>query len=95
MAKNSLKTMFSDKGVFILTGIKLIVIPLICLFIFGLFINDYVIIGVMIYLIAMPAPALAAILAERYGADAPYASSVVLVTTAFSLITIPVIALFL
>jgi len=95
MAKSDLKVMFTDKGVFLFSAIKLIAIPLICIPILRLFIDNNVMIGVVIYLIAMPAPALVAIFAEQHKTDPQYASSVVMITTALSLLTIPLIALFL
>ncbi|MCL2415742.1 MAG: AEC family transporter [Defluviitaleaceae bacterium] len=97
LAKNSIKSIKSlfDRGVIILSFIKLLVIPLVCLVIFRIFIDSEIVTGVMVYLIAMPAPALAAIFAEQHKTEPQYASGVVAVTTALSLITIPVISLFL
>ena len=52
---------------------------------------DALVTGVCVVLAGMPAGSTTAILAEKYGGDAEYASACVLVSTLLSLLTIPLL----
>ena len=51
--------------------------------------------GCAVILTAMPAGSTTALLAEKYGSDPVYASKCLLTNTLFSLITIPIMTLFI
>jgi len=95
IAKMNMRMIFSDKGIFVLSGIKLLILPIIFAFVLRLFISDPVIIGVVVCLLAMPAPTLLAIFAEQQKTAPDYATSVVLISTVLSLLTLPIVSLFL
>jgi len=88
-----------EKDVLYTTFMKLVALPL-CLFAFKVLtrgvlpLNDAAW-GVLMVLTAMPAGATTAILAENYGQDHLFASKVTFATTVFSLVTVPLAAMFL
>lgn len=79
-----------DKSIFLFSGLRLVLIPLVvyagCL----LFRADGLVTGVSVLLTAMPAASTTAILAAKYDGDAVYASKCVVLTTVLSLIATPI-----
>lgn len=84
-----------DKELFYYSFIRLIVIPIAVLFILKLFGIDNLVIGVIVLLSAMPAGSTTVMLAEKYDGNSRFASSCVFLSTILSLITIPLISIFL
>ena len=72
-------------------AVRLIGIPLLTLLVCRLAQVDALVTGVCVVLAGMPAGSTTAILAEKYGGDAEYASACVLVSTLLSLLTIPLL----
>ena len=95
LAKNSFKLVFSDVRIYALAAVRLLVLPLAAFAILRLFVTNPLMLGVMVYLTAMPAGAVLGIVAVQKGADAFTASKVVFMTTLLSLFTIPLISLLL
>lgn len=93
LAQSSLKTVLGDKKLYVLSAARLLLMPVCLLFALKPFIADSVMLGVMVYLAAMPAAAVTVIFAEQYNSDTAAASRAVFVTMILSLVTIPVIAL--
>lgn len=73
--------------------IRLLVIPLITLVICRCMGMDDLVTGVCVILAGMPAGSTTAILADKYGQDAEYASKCVFISTLLSLLTIPFLML--
>lgn len=84
-----LKSMVSFRILYF-TVIRLLLIPLITLGCCRLLQLHDMVTGVCVILAGMPAGSTTAILAEKYGGDAPYASKIVFVTTLLSLVTLPI-----
>lgn len=79
-----------DKSVFLFSGLRLILIPLLT-YIGCLLCNvEGLATGVSVLLAAMPAASTTAILAAKYDGDAVYASKCVVTTTVLSLLTTPI-----
>ncbi len=78
-----------EKSIFLFSGLRLIVIPLLTYLGCLLFRIDGLVTGVSVLLAAMPAASTTAILAAKYNGDAAYASKVVVTTTVLSLLTTP------
>jgi len=81
-----------DKYCFYFSLFRLIVIPAIMFTVLSLLGLDPVVIGVTVLMAAMPAALVTAILSEKYGKDAAFASKTVFISTILSIITLPVIA---
>lgn len=84
-----------DKDVLFFTFIRLGVIPILTLMITKFFGLSTVLIGVSTILTAMPAATSTALLAAQYNSDAIFASKLVFVTTLLSIVTSPVLMIFL
>jgi hypothetical protein len=91
LAKVKFKNVITDSSLFLLSGLKLVILPLLILiFISQLYIPS-IIANILVLLIAMPSAANGVIFAEKFGGDNKYASEGVFITTLLSLFTIPVI----
>jgi predicted permease len=91
LAKVKFKNVITDSSLFLLSGLKLVILPLLILiFISQLYIPS-IIANILVLLIAMPSAANGVIFAEKFGGDHKYASEGVFITTLLSLFTIPVI----
>ncbi|MBC8061772.1 MAG: AEC family transporter [Clostridiaceae bacterium] len=77
--------------VYLVSFLRLIIAPLITLFILKLLGAEGLILKVLVVIQAMPAAATAAVFTEKYGGNESLTSRCILMTTAFSIITIPLI----
>ncbi len=84
-----------DKSTFYFTFIRLLAFPILILGFLKLLKINSLIIGVSTILTGMPAGTTAAILADKYGCDAAFASRVILVSTICSIVTIPILCVLL
>ena len=84
-----------EKGVLRYTVIRLFLIPLSVLTISKFIGVDETLIGVFTIMSSMPAGTTTALLAADYNLDEAFASKIVFVTTILSVITVPIIMLFL
>jgi len=90
-----LKEVLSNWRIYLFSLLRLIVFPLMVLYIVRAFTSNELIIGTAFILTAMPMATNGVILAEQYDGNARLASESIFVSTLLSIITIPVIALFL
>ncbi len=84
-----------DKELFYYSAIRLLIIPAAVLLILKLAGTDSLVTGVIVLLSAMPAGSTTVMLADKYGGDSRFASSCVFLSTVLSLVTIPVVSIFL
>lgn len=80
---------------FYLIFVRQIALPLLCLGVLKAFGTDPLTLGVSVALTGMPIGSTTAILAQKYGADAGFASKCVFLSTLSSLITVPLLTLLL
>lgn len=85
----SIKKLFCDIKMIILTIIKLILIPLVGIFIIRLITNNALLQGVCFIVLAVPSGSMVAMLAQQYDSNYLTASKGVAITTIFSVITMP------
>ena len=86
---------FKDWSTVYLALMRLVALPFLALLIMRLLNADPIMTGCAVILTAMPAGSTTALLAEKYGSDPVYASKCLLTNTLFSLITIPIMTLFI
>ena len=91
LSEVNFKTVF-EKATFFFSAIRLIAIPAIVFAVLTLIGIDSTVRGVAVLSTAMPAALITAMLAQKYGQDASFASKVIFVSTLFSLVTLPAIA---
>jgi predicted permease len=89
------KDIFSDFSIYYATVVRLLVVPMIVYVVLKLLKADEMLLNICVVLQAMPAAVTTAIIAEKYGGDGLLASQCVFITTIVSVITIPIVILFL
>jgi len=94
LGKIRFRELVGDLSIYILAGLKLIVIPLIFLAGLSFFLSDLSLFAKIIILEAsMPVAASSAIFTQKYDGDVRYTTKGVLLSTAISIITIPIFAI--
>lgn len=95
MATMDLKKMFADVKLLIFSVIKLLVIPLVGVLIIRQFVDNPVICGVCMIMLATPVGSMTAMLAQQYDGDYEMASRGVALTTVLSVVTMPLVSMIL
>ena len=93
LAELQLTEVFNDWTVYYGSLARLIILPLIALPLFRLMGLPLHISRIILASAAMPVATMTAILAEKYGADTSLASRLVVISTALSIITLPLVSL--
>lgn len=91
LADVNLKELYTDKGPFALSFVRLLLLPVIVLMVLKLLDFEGYMISIPVLLTAMPAAANTSILASRYGGDVKLASKATFLSTLLSILTIPII----
>lgn len=94
LADVPLRNVWEPKALYLVL-IRQIVLPVLCLLALKGIHMDALTIGVSVALSGMPIGSTTAILAQKYGADAQFASKCVFISTVTSLITVPMLTLFI
>ena len=89
-ASYPLKTVFSQKKIYLLSAVKLLIYPLIAYFVFRLALGDNLLTRVLTIYIGMPTASVVNMTAIAYDADKESATGCVAMMTILSLITIPI-----
>lgn len=93
LATIDLKKLFTDGKLILFSVIKLIIIPVIGVLIIRRFVDNTVICGVCMVMLATPVGSMTAMLAQQYEGDYEMASKGVALTTVLSVATMPLVAL--
>lgn len=91
LAKVDYKTVFKNIHLYIVSFLKLLLIPMVCSFLMMLLKIDNSIWLAIVVAAACPSATIGAIFAEKYNMDTAYASQIIAVTTLFSIGTIPIV----
>ena len=94
LADVPLRGIWEPKALYLVL-IRQIILPIMCLLALKAIHMDPLTTGVSVALSGMPIGSTTAILAQKYGADAKFASKCVFISTVTSLITVPVLTLFI
>ena len=92
LARLDARAIFGNLRVYAYAGVRLLVMPLATLAVLRLFVDDPLILGVLVIMAGMPGATNAALFAEEYGVNPELASQSVFITTLFCVVTIPLIA---
>ncbi|MFA6363054.1 AEC family transporter [Methanoregula sp.] len=84
-----------DWRIYLLSGLRLIVFPVIAFVVLSPFITDKLLLGVAVLLIAMPVAANSVLMSEEYKVDSTLASQGVFISTLLCLATIPLLEVLL
>lgn len=89
LAQTKLTTLFTNARLYVLSIVRMWLIPLITLFVFWLFPIDRTICMAVLISAAAPVGANAAVYAQMYDADYPYACQTVALSTVLSIVMMP------
>ena len=92
LTKMQLRELFTDIKLLGYSAIKLLVIPIVGMMIAGNYIQNQMLCEVFMIMLATPAGAMTAMLAQEYDGDYSLASRAVALTTLLSVITIPIVS---
>lgn len=95
VAQGGKKEFFLDKKVYIFMTLKMLLIPIAAALIIRLFALPAIVEGVFILMLAMPVGSVVVMMAKEYGADDMECTKGITLTTLVSVITIPIVSLFL
>lgn len=95
LAEVKFKEIFKGSLVYYASFLRLMVVPFITFFTLRLLNADRLLLQISVIIEAMPAAVLGSIFAEKYGADTGLASRSVFITTVISMITIPIVVMFI
>lgn len=95
MAQQNFKQLFTDMKMYLFLAIRLLVIPIVAALIIRNFAFLPEIAGVFIFMLAMPVGSIVVLLATEQGADETCCTRGSVLSTLFSVITIPIVALFI
>lgn len=94
MAKFDLKTMLGNASAYVTTFARLLLVPVIVYFVGSFFTTDAFLLASLVMVSAMPVASMGTIMCLTYGGDLTTMSQCTFLTTAFSLVTIPIVAAF-
>lgn len=95
LGQTKLKAVFSDIHLYKLAVLKLLLIPVVTAFILKPFVVNEVVLGVTVLLAGMPIANITALLASEYNLDIDLPTRGIVLTTLLSLVTLPIVFLFL
>lgn len=96
LAGTELKTVFTDIKLLLFSAVKMLIIPIICVLIMKNFGFDKEAFGIFSLMLSMPVGSIVTLIETEYGGkDSSICSSGIAATTIFSIITIPIVALFI
>lgn len=93
LAAIDLKKLFMDVRLLLFSAIKLLVIPAVGMLVIRQFVDNEIICGVCLVMLATPVGSMTAMLAQQYDGDYEMASRGVALTTILSVATIPLVSM--
>ena len=94
MAKFNLKTMLGNASAYVTTFVRLLIVPALVFLVGGFFTTDPFLLAALVLVSAMPVASMGTIMCLTYGGDLTTMSQCTFLSTALSLITIPLVAAF-
>ena len=93
LTKIRFRELFTDVRLFLFCALKLLVIPVVLLFVLKRFIDSDMVLGVCMVIVSTPVASMTAMLAQQYEGNYSLASKGVAVSTILSVITMPIVAM--
>ncbi|MDD3278234.1 MAG: AEC family transporter [Lachnospiraceae bacterium] len=94
LANMKLSEVFTEKKLYALSFLRLLVVPILFVLIVRRFVTDPLILGTVALVMAMPAGNMPLMLSKQMGLESRTLSKGIILTTLISMITIPIVALF-
>ncbi len=93
LTKIKFRELFTDIRLLLFCGLKLLVIPVLLLFVLKQFITNEMVLGVCMVVLSTPVASMTAMLAQQYEGNYALASKGVAVSTILSVVTMPIVAM--
>ena len=93
MATMDMKKLFTDGKLLLFSALKLLVIPVLGVLLIRQFVDNEIICGVCMVMLATPVGSMTAMLAQQYDGDYEMASRGVALTTILSVATMPIVSM--
>lgn len=94
LARTRLLEIFTEKKLYLFIGLRFVLIPVFISLFLRIFIRDEVVYGTIVLLAAVPVGNLALMRVEETGGDGTMLSQGIILSTILSLVTIPIVTLF-
>lgn len=91
LASVPIKSIFNEWRVYIVTAVRLLLLPVLTWALFRFFIHDALQLGVLVVIAGMPVAAAAPMLTVQYGKNTQLAAKTVFISTVLSVVTIPLL----
>lgn len=88
----NIREMFTDIRLLVFSAVKLLVIPILSMMVICRFVDNDMLAGVCMIMLATPAASMCVMLAQQYGGSYEAASKGVALTTVLSVVTIPIVS---
>ena len=96
IAKVNLKVIFTNVRIYLFTAVRMVIFPILVTLLVKRFITaDPVIFGVFVLQLSMPVASIATLIAKENGADEACCTNGIVLSTLLSIVTIPVVCMFL
>jgi hypothetical protein len=92
LARSDLKKIFTQPRLYGLVLLRFLLVPVIVAFVLRLFVKDEMLYGVMVILTAVPVANMPLMRVEETGGDGSVISQGIILTTIFSVLTVPLVA---
>lgn len=93
LTKIKFRELFTDVRLLLFCGFKLLLVPIVLLFVLKLYIQSDMVLGVCMVVLSTPIASMTAMLAQQYDGNYSLASKSVAVSTILSVITMPIVAM--
>ncbi|NLL76689.1 MAG: hypothetical protein GX235_05530 [Clostridiales bacterium] len=94
VAQMSPTDIFSHKKLYAFTALRMVVVPVLCVFLFRLFTDNVLIISTTALMLAVPSGNMPLILCKQSNLDSAVISRGIILSTLLSFLTIPIVAIF-
>ena len=91
IARHPLKQMLGSPRLYLMTALRLVVLPVVIFLLFGLVVHDELILGITIVMAGLPCATVIPMLCGEYGGDETVAVQGIFITTVLSIVTIPLL----
>lgn len=91
IAKQPLKQMLGSGRIYLMTALRLVVLPVLIFLLFRLVVRDELILGITIIMAGMPCATIIPMICGEYGGNETVAVQGIFITTVLSIVTIPLL----
>lgn len=93
LAEMPVKEMFSNTRIYLFSALRLLALPAVTFLVFRLFVTDPLLLGICTVISAMPVATSGTMLCMQYNSDEKLMAQGTFISTLFSILTIPVVAM--